>query len=285
MQSPAKQNSSDAGFLFIGYGKAYVAEAIEAAQSLRRVHPGCQICLVTDAEQESLPDKLFNYIRKFSVKKEMGDTYADGDRSAYYVKISALLETPFEKTIYLDTDAHVVGRISHLHELLEQFDLLVCPSPHIIHFQFESDTPPFSSIPDCFGTFNTGMLAYRLTDPVKKFITEWDGNHRHFSRPFTTNDQPAFRYTLFHSELRFLVVSDRFNCFAWKSILIPSGNPVSVVHTRNPWMRRWVPTIWKRGAPVAVGNIALRATFLWYLARLLFWWDRYKSRFVRGRKP
>jgi hypothetical protein len=65
-------------------------------------------------------------------------------------------------------------------------------------------------LPECFPEMNCDLVAYRRSNPVKAFLSDWE-------RVYTTNsinhqhDQGAFRYLLYNSKLRAYILPPEYN--------------------------------------------------------------------------
>ena len=89
------------------------------------------------------------------------------------------------------------------------------------------------------------------------------------------NDQPALRYTLFHSDIRYHVLPVTFNWFSWIPNYIPSGGKVTIMHGRNPWLFRWAHHFTAETSTI-VGPFSLKLQFIYFFARFLHWLSRHK---------
>jgi hypothetical protein len=113
------------GILYVATGARYVEEARSSARSVRACNPGLPICLVTDQSIE--PDADFDIVRDVhetpSGTAAGPENYLALDRVAYYRKILPLVGSPFEKTLFLDTDTWVGDSLEDLFTLLDSFVL------------------------------------------------------------------------------------------------------------------------------------------------------------------
>lgn len=259
------------GILYVATGPRYVDEARSSAQSVRACNPGLPVCLVTD--QAVQPDADFDIVldvHESSSNLTTGqENYLALDRVAYYRKVLPLAGSPFEKTIFLDTDTWVGSPLDDLYMLLDRFDLLVTPA-HIVHdYDFEHTEPPFSRIPAAFGYFNTGLLAFRRGSNVETFMRRWVENHVEHTARFTVNDQPAFRLTLFEESANFHVLPSNYNILSWAPFIVPAGGRIVMLHGRNPWLRKWA-NVFRGGAqPTVTGAWYWRAGLAYQTARVL----------------
>lgn len=260
------------GVLYVAIGGAYVKEAETSARSLRKVSPAMKIAIVTD--QGSANPELFDQVISATGEESGTATYAKKDRGNYFHKIGLMALTPFERTIFLDTDTYVARPLEGLFNLLERYDMLVTPSSNAeVDFAFERTMAPFSSIPKELGDFNTGVLAYRWSEPMKQFFLNWADNFDRHVRHLTSNDQPAFRLTLYQSTLRYHTLATIYNWVSWIPNFIPSGGGVVVLHGRNPWLQKWVSKL-DADSPTIVGGVSFRHQMVYFGARLLYWLQR-----------
>ncbi len=205
------------GLVFIASGDRYAAEAREAAAVARRSNPTTPICLIADHVPPSpfwddfveLPEPDFSFRDKL-----------------------ALRLSPYERFIYLDTDAHAIGCLDEIFELLDRFDFAG-------HQLFEGHDCPMLGIPDAFPEFQGGVLAFKRSPAVEAFFARWlelydfcrasnrDG-HYHYSN---VSDQKTLRVALYESDLRLAVLGPEFDFIPhWVNF---ACGPVRIVHTRS----------------------------------------------------
>jgi len=259
------------GILYVATGARYVEEARSSARSVRACNPSLPICLVTDQPIE--PDADFDIVRDVhetpSGTAAGPENYLALDRVAYYRKILPLVRSPFEKTLFLDTDTWVGDSLEDLFTLLDRFDLLVTPAHIVRDYDFEKEELPFNQIPDAFGYFNTGLIAYRRGPNLETFMRRWVENYSEHTARFTVNDQPAFRLTLFEGPASFHVLPPNYNILSWAPFIVPAGGRIVMLHGRNPWLRKWAG-LFKGGArPLITGTWHWRAGLAYQAARLL----------------
>jgi hypothetical protein len=259
------------GFLYVSFGCKYVAEARLSAASVRASNPDARICMITDLALE--PDNLFDIV--LPITSPLGlEKYAPKDSGAYYRKIAQIGRTPFDRTIYLDSDTFVTGSLSEMFDLLEHYDILIAPdSSAEANFGFEQTEAPFATVPKAFGVFNTGVLAYRQSGPTMQMLQAWEKNHDSYARQHTTNDQPAFRLSLYESTVRYHVLPVTYNWLSWLPCFLPGGGRVMVMHGRNPWLFKWAGHF-TTALPTVVGIPSLRLLAVVTAARTLYWLHR-----------
>jgi len=169
------------------FGEKYLAEAVRAARSSLR-HNDVPHVLFADAEVPGAPPGL-EIVR-----------FEPTSRAPFVDRIANMRRSPFERTIYLDTDTYVVDEIVHVLELLDNYDLALANSP--VYRGLEDP-----EVPRAFPEFNCGVVAWRSTDRVAAFLRSWEETYRQWlvddvlpgrhgeKRPTRSaiGDQPAFR--------------------------------------------------------------------------------------------
>jgi len=222
------------GILYVATGKKYVEEAIFSAISCKRTN-SYPIALITDSEDYILPKNLFNIVIV---------------KSAEYNYIDKLLlkYTPFEQTIFLDTDTFVTDRLDDLFRILDYREFAI----HQADEGYEFSMPEISN---AMPEFNTGVIAYRLTKNVKLLIENW---HMAFKKnSHIKTDQYHLRKTLYESEVKFAIFSSAYNFiiyypnFVIQSVKILHGRPLSSlqkiaedlnrIRHDNAWRRAYYP--------------------------------------------
>lgn len=231
--------TDDRCFVYVATGEGYVREAMHSGETLRRHHPDIPIYLFTDVP----PEKAGPFT---AVLRPQGLI----ERSP----IDKLLayEAPHERVVFLDSDTHVLGDLTSIFEVLDTFDIAMLQE---VSRGWDYELP---GVPLAFPEFNTGVVAFRKSDTMRKFFEDWRANFARFHEtlvkrgtPFT--DQPALRYTLFHSKLRIAALPSEYhflgdypNYIMWKALLIHGrGNYERVAKQVNEQLgyRAYVPEL------------------------------------------
>jgi hypothetical protein len=141
-------------------------------------------------------------------------------------KIEAFLQTPFERTLFVDTDTYFCAACWDVFEMLEKFDLLVAHDPSRGFFLMRE-----KDIPAAFPELNTGVLAFNLNDRVRPLFKRWLFLHDlEENRSRYPHDQPTFRRALFESSLRFSILPPEYNA----RLIYPAmlAQEVKIIHAR-----------------------------------------------------
>ena len=104
------------GVVFVATGAKYIACAEAAARSVRRHMPEVPIALFTNAGQLGV------------TLSEVFDPVIELESVHHRSKVDCLMNSPFEKTLFLDADIRVLEDVSELFDLLERFDMAMAPA-------------------------------------------------------------------------------------------------------------------------------------------------------------
>ena len=207
------------GVLYVATGRKFVAEAEVSAGSVKSVMPEFPIALASDCGSTS---------RHFDIQFKIKDA-----AYSFIDKILALKTTPFERTLYLDTDTFLLEQVNSLFDLLERFDLAAAFEP--ARFLYD-----ITGVPSSFPELNTGVILYNSCPLVFNAVDEW---HRLYAEEIERkrlagekawHDQLAFTRMVFASKIAFFVLPPEYNA----RVLLPQqvSGTVKIVHSRirNP---------------------------------------------------
>lgn len=103
------------GVLYYAAGERFAKEALVSAKSVKRHMPDLPTAIVTDQPvPEALFDLRLSLAPDVSIKRQ---------------KMHALQHSPFEQTLYLDTDTYVADAIWEVFDLLERYELAAALEP------------------------------------------------------------------------------------------------------------------------------------------------------------
>lgn len=201
------------GVIYVAYGKEYFVEAENSARSLRRYNRLSCICFTNQNFGDS---DVFDKVIQFE-DREINRNY----------KIKAILNSPFDRTAYIDSDTYVCGDIAPAFDILDQFDFALAHSPIAYGQSPSSATVLSKSIPSAFIEFNGGVLFYKRSEETLKVLNKWLELYNTTSRKL---DQPTLREAIYHSSARFYVLPPEYNLtFAGPVFL---EGPVRILHGR-----------------------------------------------------
>jgi hypothetical protein len=216
------------GVIYVAFGQKYVSEALVSAASLKRHMPELPVTLFSDADI-ACPD-VDQVVR----------AQPDDSLPGCAAKIRHVAASPYEQTLFLDTDTYVCGDLGELFALLDAFHLAAAHAPTRAVYEIET-------VPDSFPEFNTGVILFRRSPAVEAVLSSWaDLFSRHRERLdretmrwlhpadrrwHALNDQGAFREALYRSRLRVATLPPEYNC----RFSVPGfvDGPVRILHGRG----------------------------------------------------
>ncbi len=195
----ANTNPPTQGILYIAAGEKYIRAAIQSAKSVLKHCPNLSTHLYADWQ---------NYGFKFSETSYPFTSVSKIENPHRRSKVDYLPQTPFDYTLYLDTDTQLNENIQDMFRILERFDIA------LTHAHTRNDPNRLKKwrveLPHAFPQYNGGVILYRKTPKVIQFLEEWrDEYHQNFSQ--FQQDQMTLRELLWLSDLRMTALPPEYN--------------------------------------------------------------------------
>ena len=186
--------SPQSGVVFVATGARYIACAEAAAQSVRHHMPDVPIALFTNATQLGV-----NVSDVFNQVIELESVH-------HRSKVDCLMNSPFERTLFLDADIRVLEDVSDLFDVLERFDIAMAQA----HARNRPATRAVwnQELPDAFPQFNTGVLVVRRNAQTQTLFQNWSESYK--AAGFR-KDQVTLRELLWNSDLRLATLPPEYN--------------------------------------------------------------------------
>jgi hypothetical protein len=199
-------------------GPKFLAEARTAVLQVRRVYPQMPVCVFTDDPEAA------KILDRVDVQMIQHPRYNNSD------KFHALKNSPFDRTLYLDTDVHVRGGLETLFDLLARFDVAACYDTN--RFQYPAYELAFGSAAE--PQLNGGVLA--LAD-APRFARAWEDEYDQFVDWLDANvaddsrlywDQVALRAAVLRHGFRLHILPPEYNMRPNQPVSLPP----KIVHNR-----------------------------------------------------
>lgn len=193
----ANNKKFEKGFIYIAFGNAFYKECIDSVKILKNLtkYP---IHLFTDQTEISQKEKeLFISIK--TVK-----------HIHIRSKVDYIAFSPFEKTIYLDTDIIVVRKIDELFDLLENFDVLATLDTARKRSNISNLIYEYKKIPYAFGEVNGGLLGYSKF-AKENIFNKWPKIFYKYMQKTGGWDQPSLRILLWKNKASLYILPPEFN--------------------------------------------------------------------------
>lgn len=187
------------GVLYIAFGDLFLKEVAFSAESLKKYNPDLHTTIFTDQEVSS---ELFDERHLVS---------ADPRHRRH--KVDFIGQSPYERTLFLDTDTIINHRIDDLFELLDVFDLVAAHDLARKRLTYSNVMPEYKEIPYAFSEINTGVMAFRKNALTDDLFRTWHDTFYKFIGKCQW-DQPSMRISLWQScqrGLRLYIVPVEYN--------------------------------------------------------------------------
>jgi len=176
------------GILYVASNEI-IQEAIISARQIRKQMDNPNITVITD-ELKSENDCFDKVIVE------------ENFHSDWRVKPEKIPDSPYDRTIYLDSDTYVTEDISDMYNILNEFDIAVSREPMGI-------TRTVDELPRAFPEFNTGIMLFENNENTRSLFDTW---RKIYQDRQERMDQPSFRKALYESDVAFTSLPPEYNC-------------------------------------------------------------------------
>ena len=145
---------------------------------------------------------------------------------SYRDKISMRF-SPFKKTLFLDTDTHILGPIDQLFRLLDRFDVFFSAADGGLHYELEG-------VPmDAFPEPSAGVIGWTKSDRTARFFALWDQYYLEQERANGEGawDQRSMRAALWWSDVSLASLPSVWQLYTFCTASMIG--PVRIVHGRD----------------------------------------------------
>ena len=167
-EAPATRGGD--GYLYAATGERFVQEARASVKSLRAVQPNAQVTLLTDQDVVAgdFDQVVVRPVRALKICREQDDwneeaLNAFGWRAEHFYAVS-----PYERTIYVDSDTHFLGSCAPVFEMLRHFDFCMAAAPMDDIEPVVGDGRLTGCVP-----LNCGVIGFRRGDVVEQQLRDW----------------------------------------------------------------------------------------------------------------
>jgi hypothetical protein len=222
---PLRAGDAPQGVLYIATGAKYIAEACRSAMSCKQQMPELATAILCD-DPSQLQSDWFDIVTPLSAPNH-----------SFLDKVLGIQQSPFAKTLYLDSDTLAIEPFGEVFELLQRFDLAAAHAPW-------RWTHAVDGCPECFPELNAGVILYQSCPRVQVFFHRWESLYRaHHQRSPRMTDQPAFRQALYESDVRLAVLTPEYNLRTVFPAFAGGHAKVKILHGRPPSLDRLCPIV------------------------------------------
>lgn len=212
------------GVVYVATGKQYIDEASISASSLKQKMPDLHVTLFSDEKvQASCFDECV-------VITSSGNGILD--------KNIGMSKSPYEHTLFLDTDTYICDDFSELFTLLEKYDIGAMLNETRTYAMPEINLSwDYQKIKDDRGSwiypmYNAGVILFKKSSKTAKFFSNWFVSSKQWiEEKGRTNDQTTFQELLHQSDLNKVMLPPEYNC----RFVFPVGvcGTVKILHGRS----------------------------------------------------
>lgn len=189
--------SKEKGYIYMAFGENFYLECINSVKILK--------------SKTDLPIHLFT--DKKNIPKEESDLFFSISflpNLHLRSKVDYISLSPFDKTIYLDTDIIVVKKIDNLFTLLDNFDILATLDTARKRENMSRQIKEYGKIPYAFGEVNSGLLCFNKF-AREKIFKKWPKIFYRYMKESGGWDQPSLRVLLWKLNASLYILPPEFN--------------------------------------------------------------------------
>ena len=203
------------GFLLVATGEKHNNEAIEWISRNKDQINGRPATIVSDTPTPMLKE-LFDAVELHKAPQR-----------GYRDKILPLINLPYKRTIFVDTDTTIIGPLDDMFNILKSVDLVGCHAP--VRW-CEWNSP---EVPEGFCEINSGVLGLRRSNKQRSLIKEWLTIYDEINVNF---DQASLRMAIWKATNKYMlqtwILPAEYNLRTPKPWLIGRGLAVKIIHGR-----------------------------------------------------
>jgi len=214
------------GFLYCCFSETYLDEAMGSIKTLLEHNPNANISLVANKEVQSY---YINNYKNIIFDKVILNSIENEPICFFRTRLYDF--TPYEKTIALDSDTYILGKISNLFDLLDSFDLVMVPDEaSAARATILGLKGGFSAL----GYYNCGFIMFRKVEKTKKLFKTWEKEFIELKDLEPADQGPLVR-ALVKTDLRFITLPKEYNTRLFSKCTSIHGK-VKIIHGRakNP---------------------------------------------------
>lgn len=206
------------GVIYVATGREFVDEALISVSSVKKHMPDIPVSLFTDLAElgSSPPDGVESVFLLQDVTRSCRD------------KIRPLLDSPYDKALFLDTDTYLCEPVYDLFEMLDRFDIALAQAPD--RYQYE-----LPELPACFTELNSGVIVFRKNKLVTDLLNQWEETFMQMLDVDTGSyrDQHSLRDSLYRSTIQFFVLPPEYNFRTICPNFAGKNSTVKIIHGRH----------------------------------------------------
>ena len=185
------------GYLYIVVGKQHSLEALISIKTLSNKTKK-PIAVITDFPELYIDIKNVKFIYKIQ-------------KNHIRPKVDYINLSPFNKTIYLDSDTAILESLDDIFQLIGKNDLVLTFCLSRKRKLIANKIREYKIIPESLSEANTGVIGFLKNSNTKKFFNTWRNKFYKYNRETSGYDQPSFRIALWKHGLKKIYLPHEYN--------------------------------------------------------------------------
>ena len=185
------------GFLYIVTGDGYAQECLFSIKSLKKYNTE-KICVFSEEKYRDMFKDVCDYFFIINSKLQRP-------------KVEYISQSPFNNTVYLDSDTFINENITDLFQLLKKYDFGGAFCNARKRENYSNLISKYKSIPYSFSELNTGVLIFNNSLQVKNLFKKWKEYYYKYINITNGWDQPSFRVALWESDVKLCHIPPEYN--------------------------------------------------------------------------
>jgi hypothetical protein len=190
------------GVIYAAVGAEYLAEATVSARTVKQWMPDVPVTLFTSEAGAGVDPACFDQVVRIA---EAQGSFED--------KIIAMRCSPYEKTLFLDTDTYLCESVADVFAVLDRFDFAAAlePCQHDPTFGKVHAPEAGEDLPDAIIEHTSGVIAYKRTAAVAEMLEDWYPTYVRGRAAGIKADQVTLRTCLYRSRVRIATLPCEYN--------------------------------------------------------------------------
>ncbi len=191
------------GFVYFNFGKPYLDEAAASIRTLIDHNPKAKVCLITDEAGMDYWRKRYSALPL----ERLLCAPIPKEEPLWVFRTNLYDLTPYDPTLFLDSDTCIADKIDDLFDLTETFEFVMVP---------DESHPARGTILGLKGGYaalnyyNCGFMLFRKTAAVAQLFREWRREYLELA-PLEPSDQGALVRALIKTPVRFITLPQEYN--------------------------------------------------------------------------
>jgi len=203
-------SDDDTGVLYLAFGYEYLVQAVLSFRSLRNHHPNLPVSIITNINiADENPGGVFEDVRYFD---KVISVDAKNEVNRHY-KTSLVKYTPYEKTMYIDSDTYIEDKLkTGFGYVGDSFQLALRPVEFPLgpgHHHFDGLNVEIAGLPLHEHTYyNTGVVFFSDSERTRSFFHRWNRLYHELDHPY---DAISFLRTTFETDIPIYPLNQTWN--------------------------------------------------------------------------